>query len=289
MVKQGSNSKLRRIRRSTNDLSSLDLLSTKRSKASNLESHKLNSQLNQIGTEKVSSVQFSGIEINSNSFIVNNININDKTEIDKAEDYDSEDDDYFENDLEDESKKLEPNKVFKQVLNSQTVESRQIDKKTNILTGKRAERVGKLENDKKIKSKASKKSSKVSNKQQKILKINKQINDLNLLASSTDNQQVTTADPNSKLKSPSKYDLVYLNDSPNYCTANNELKILGTSKRTCRKQKNYSDTCDNLCCGRGYDRRVWKKSKTCNCSYDMFDVELKCKTCEFTYERFTCK
>lgn len=85
-----------------------------------------------------------------------------------------------------------------------------------------------------------------------------------------------------------------MHKSPNYCLMNNELKILGTVHRTCRvvntrKESLESGNCESLCCGRGYDKRMIRKSERCNCEYDIATVDVKCKICEYILEVNTCK
>ncbi|CAH1641771.1 unnamed protein product [Spodoptera littoralis] len=57
------------------------------------------------------------------------------------------------------------------------------------------------------------------------------------------------------MKKPNKTDLVYLEDSPDYCEPNDELGILGTRGRTCNRTSAGLDGCRLLCCGRGYQTR----------------------------------
>ena len=101
-----------------------------------------------------------------------------------------------------------------------------------------------------------------------------------------------TNNQSSKWFTPNKSDLIFIHKSPNYCTANNELSILGTRNRSCRNlnnNKDYPDSCELLCCGRGYNRKMIHKTERCNCEFDIVSVEVKCKTCQFTVESNTCK
>uniref|UniRef100_A0A175BXB7 Protein Wnt n=1 Tax=Halisarca dujardinii TaxID=2583056 RepID=A0A175BXB7_HALDU len=50
---------------------------------------------------------------------------------------------------------------------------------------------------------------------------------------------------------PTPNDLVYTQDSPNYCKANPALNILGTSERVCHFDETKPGSCQQLCCGRG--------------------------------------
>ena len=54
----------------------------------------------------------------------------------------------------------------------------------------------------------------------------------------------------------SKQDLVHIHKSPNYCVEDAKKGILGTSGRACNKNSTGSDSCDLLCCGRGYNTQV---------------------------------
>ena len=57
-------------------------------------------------------------------------------------------------------------------------------------------------------------------------------------------------------RGPKRRELVYLDQSPNYCLHNPKLGILGTQGRECSKNSNGPDSCDLLCCGRGYNTEV---------------------------------
>jgi len=57
----------------------------------------------------------------------------------------------------------------------------------------------------------------------------------------------------------SKTDLIHIHKSPNYCVEDPKKGILGTSGRICNKNSTGSDSCDLLCCGRGYNTQVYIK------------------------------
>src|SRR5688572_22796089 len=58
------------------------------------------------------------------------------------------------------------------------------------------------------------------------------------------------------LKPPSREDLVYAEESPDYCTADRRIGSLGTKGRPCNATSAGADGCDLLCCGRGYETKV---------------------------------
>ncbi|KZS00711.1 putative Protein Wnt [Daphnia magna] len=53
-----------------------------------------------------------------------------------------------------------------------------------------------------------------------------------------------------------KTELIHIHKSPNYCVEDPKKGILGTSGRVCNKNSTGSDSCDLLCCGRGYNTQV---------------------------------
>ena len=53
-----------------------------------------------------------------------------------------------------------------------------------------------------------------------------------------------------------KGELVHIHKSPNYCVYDFKKGIAGTSGRLCNKTSTDSDSCDLLCCGRGYNTQV---------------------------------
>jgi len=64
-----------------------------------------------------------------------------------------------------------------------------------------------------------------------------------------------------------KGDLVHIHKSPNYCVHDPQKGIPGTSGRICNKTSHGSDSCDLLCCGRGYNTQVrgYTYMPHCNC------------------------
>ncbi|KAB7507018.1 Protein Wnt-16, partial [Armadillidium nasatum] len=76
----------------------------------------------------------------------------------------------------------------------------------------------------------------------------------------------------------SKDDLVHIHKSPNYCISNPKRGIIGTEGRYCNKTSNGPDSCDLLCCGRGYNTQVVRYVERCHCKF-VWCCYVKCKTC----------
>ncbi|NXS52603.1 WN11B protein, partial [Brachypteracias leptosomus] len=83
-------------------------------------------------------------------------------------------------------------------------------------------------------------------------------------------------------------DLVYLTNSPDYCTPNLNLGSLGTQDRQCNKSSVGSDGCDLLCCGRGYNTYTEEVLERCHCKYH-WCCYVVCKRCRRKVERHVCK
>ena len=90
-------------------------------------------------------------------------------------------------------------------------------------------------------------------------------------------------------KVPIKGDeLVYLDPSPNYCRQNQDKGIMGTRGRECKKDSLGPDSCDLLCCGRGYNTEVIRMVERCHCKF-VWCCKVKCKICETMVDKHTCK
>ncbi|XP_022184533.2 protein Wnt-16 isoform X2 [Nilaparvata lugens] len=85
-----------------------------------------------------------------------------------------------------------------------------------------------------------------------------------------------------------KADLVHIHKSPDYCVHDPNRGILGTQGRVCNKTSNGPDSCDLLCCGRGYNTQVIKRVERCHCKF-VWCCYVKCKTCETLIDQHTCK
>lgn len=82
--------------------------------------------------------------------------------------------------------------------------------------------------------------------------------------------------------------LVHLNRSPNYCRPDPDNGILGTRGRLCNRSSTGPDSCDLLCCGRGYNTQVVRNVRRCHCKFH-WCCYVSCKTCETMIDKHTCK
>ncbi|KAF3428682.1 hypothetical protein E2986_02436 [Frieseomelitta varia] len=77
---------------------------------------------------------------------------------------------------------------------------------------------------------------------------------------------------------PTANDLVYLDESPNYCLPNETLGSLGTHGRICNRTSSGMDGCNLLCCGRGYNTQKTTIRERCECKFH-WCCYVECKTC----------
>nr|CUS58512.1 wingless transcription factor [Cupiennius salei] len=80
-------------------------------------------------------------------------------------------------------------------------------------------------------------------------------------------------------KPPSKKDLVYFENSPDFCYADPSLGHSGTLGRTCNVSSLGVDGCDLMCCGRGYKSENREEVSRCNCTFH-WCCQVECKTCK---------
>ncbi|UYV81996.1 WNT6 [Cordylochernes scorpioides] len=80
------------------------------------------------------------------------------------------------------------------------------------------------------------------------------------------------------LKPPGPSDLVYLEDSPNYCEPDRRAGSLGTRHRLCNHSSAGVEGCDLLCCGRGYQTSRMPEKVHCQCRFH-WCCEVVCSTC----------
>ena len=91
-----------------------------------------------------------------------------------------------------------------------------------------------------------------------------------------------------RFSKPTKEDLVYIEESPNYCNSISRLETLGTRGRTCNKNSNSPDSCRIMCCGRGYYVKKQIKEEKCKCKFQ-WCCSVKCETCITEMETYICK
>ncbi|KAK2110947.1 hypothetical protein P7K49_010693 [Saguinus oedipus] len=92
----------------------------------------------------------------------------------------------------------------------------------------------------------------------------------------------------SLFKPPTERDLVYYENSPNFCEPNPETGSFGTRDRTCNVTSHGIDGCDLLCCGRGHNTRTEKRKEKCHCIFH-WCCYVSCQECVRVYDVHTCK
>ncbi|XP_055931529.1 protein Wnt-1-like [Argiope bruennichi] len=80
-------------------------------------------------------------------------------------------------------------------------------------------------------------------------------------------------------KPPSKKDLVYFENSPDFCFPDSSLGHGGTGGRICNVTSIGVDGCDLMCCGRGYKSEYREETNRCNCTFH-WCCQVECRTCK---------
>ena len=93
---------------------------------------------------------------------------------------------------------------------------------------------------------------------------------------------------NKRYNKPTREDLIYVDESPDYCNYDPETGSPGTQGRYCNKDSAGMDGCELMCCGRGHNTYKVKVKERCHCKFH-WCCDVKCRTCEKTVEVHTCK
>ncbi|XP_077998717.1 protein Wnt-4-like [Glandiceps talaboti] len=93
---------------------------------------------------------------------------------------------------------------------------------------------------------------------------------------------------NSQFKPHTEADLVYLDESPDFCNLDVKSGSLGTIGRECNKTSKALDGCDLMCCTRGYVTKTVDIVERCSCKFH-WCCYVKCKRCKRTVDVHTCK
>lgn len=117
----------------------------------------------------------------------------------------------------------------------------------------------------------------------------KRANGARILSSQFALQQQSVLTPmNKRHKEPGLPDLVYRDDSPDFCFANPRLGISGTQGRQCNKTSPGIDGCALLCCGRGEKEVKIVREEKCHCKF-VWCCEVQCEKCTKTIKEYYCK
>ncbi|XP_041477044.1 protein Wnt-10b-like isoform X1 [Lytechinus variegatus] len=87
---------------------------------------------------------------------------------------------------------------------------------------------------------------------------------------------------------PPQEELVFLEKSPDFCVANPRLGSPGTRERYCNRTSTGIDGCDSLCCGRGYNIRLERRTEWCNCTFH-WCCYVRCQQCHSSQWVNQCK
>jgi wingless-type MMTV integration site family protein 6 len=90
------------------------------------------------------------------------------------------------------------------------------------------------------------------------------------------------------VKHPSKQDLVYAEESPDFCKPNTKIGSLGVHNRECNITSSGEDSCEILCCNHGYQRTTMFVKSNCKCRF-IWCCDVECQVCTEKREIYTCR
>ena len=90
------------------------------------------------------------------------------------------------------------------------------------------------------------------------------------------------------IKPPGREDLIYSEESPDYCKADRHTGSLGTVGRQCNSTSPGVEGCELLCCGRGYETWTVKTRVNCFCRFK-WCCEVTCEVCQVKQHVNTCR
>ena len=92
------------------------------------------------------------------------------------------------------------------------------------------------------------------------------------------------------VREPLANELVYHKPSPDFCERNDARFVPGTVGRECNKSSSAPDSCELICCGRGYSTRSERVTIDCNCEFVISQsYTYVCSKCLETKEYYNCK
>ncbi|XP_030761428.1 protein Wnt-10b [Sitophilus oryzae] len=84
-------------------------------------------------------------------------------------------------------------------------------------------------------------------------------------------------------------DLLYYQKSPDFCDKDSTMDVLGTSGRSCNTNKSATfNSCESLCCGRGYNLVKQRKIERCKCTF-IWCCRVECAVCTIEDYVSVCK
>ncbi|XP_055938520.1 protein Wnt-5b-like [Argiope bruennichi] len=93
---------------------------------------------------------------------------------------------------------------------------------------------------------------------------------------------------NPRYNLPTAEDLVYIDESPDYCVPNEKTGSWGTEGRICNRTSESTDGCNLMCCGRGYNTHKTTIKERCKCKFH-WCCYVECKTCHYILDIQSCK
>ncbi|ELT92804.1 hypothetical protein CAPTEDRAFT_182518, partial [Capitella teleta] len=102
-----------------------------------------------------------------------------------------------------------------------------------------------------------------------------------------DGRNIIPIEDHDAARRPSGENLVYLDESPSFCKPSRKQGSLGTLDRLCNPDTSTTDSCDIMCCGRGYRSYKVVVQENCRCQFK-WCCKVICQTCSRTLSIHRC-
>jgi wingless-type MMTV integration site family protein 5 len=93
---------------------------------------------------------------------------------------------------------------------------------------------------------------------------------------------------NRKFNRPTREDLVFIDQSHDFCDADQQAGLTGTRGRACDRTSQGMDGCELMCCGRGFKTSKRRVTERCRCKFH-WCCRVECELCEKNVDLYTCK
>lgn len=103
-----------------------------------------------------------------------------------------------------------------------------------------------------------------------------------------DNKGTSLLPKEQSFKRHTPTDLVYTDDSPDFCVPNPIMGSLGTSGRRCAPGDDKLNSCSILCCDKGEEKNFVIVKEHCNCRFQ-YCCDVHCEVCSKNITSYTCK
>lgn len=103
-----------------------------------------------------------------------------------------------------------------------------------------------------------------------------------------DNNGVKLLTSQDEERDPTDKDMIYAENSPDFCQKSLLFGSEGTKGRECQLKANEPNSCKKLCCNRGHTTKVKVIKEKCQCKFK-YCCQVECESCTKIVTKHYCK